>query len=582
MTQKTWDRGTSPASDTLKFTKTLTWNKDSAPASVVEGSTTLNYVYDTAGRPSQFKNGSTQLTGWTYTSNTSTIATRTDGTANTNSFGYDWARRVTSITATAGTFSGTGTVSRTYRLDGTLATQAFPSSITETLSYDPVKRPTGISLGVAGSLSQSFDRAGRVISEGRTLTGISGDAGGGTQSFFYDNLSRLGSSNGPSTTSRGYQYDLDGNRTQRVQNSTTTTNFTYDRADTAINQTIGATTRTFTYDRYGNLTQAPDANSAYSIYGFDEANRLTSITPPTGGAVTFTVDPLDRHASRLVSGSTTDNYGYVGPAETAWQTGATTTTSALLDNDGSRLAVKTGTGGVAWLIFDLHGSAVALCTAGTSTVSDAYRYDGYGERIGASGASLNPWQYRGLLNIGSDSLTWALLDMGARDYAPQLGTFTQWDSVQGKAANPLSMNRYLYALANPATLIDPDGHKACEMDPCNEGDTAHDYPNGATPKIVPKHKNTNTSCTTPGCGKANTGGGGGGGGGAGQDPPFTGLNPWALQADPTVVDALDRGGDACWRSGLNDPDCQTYTELQEWLQANQDLYCNWHRAECDA
>ncbi|HET9851993.1 MAG TPA: hypothetical protein VFP56_05745, partial [Candidatus Limnocylindrales bacterium] len=45
-------------------------------------------------------------------------------------------------------------------------------------------------------------------------------------------------------------------------------------------------------------------------------------------------------------------------------------------------------------------------------------------------------------------------------YSPQLGTFTQQDSVQGSAANPASMNRFLYAHANPATLIDPDGHRA--------------------------------------------------------------------------------------------------------------------------
>jgi hypothetical protein len=48
--------------------------------------------------------------------------------------------------------------------------------------------------------------------------------------------------------------------------------------------------------------------------------------------------------------------------------------------------------------------------------------------------------------------------MVARDYSPATGTFTSLDSVQGGAANPLTMNRYLYALANPATLVDPDGH----------------------------------------------------------------------------------------------------------------------------
>jgi hypothetical protein len=54
--------------------------------------------------------------------------------------------------------------------------------------------------------------------------------------------------------------------------------------------------------------------------------------------------------------------------------------------------------------------------------------------------------------------------MAARDYSPHLGTFTQQDSYQGSAANPASMNRFLYAHANPTTLIDPDGHRALEAD----------------------------------------------------------------------------------------------------------------------
>jgi RHS repeat-associated protein len=116
------------------------------------------------------------------------------------------------------------------------------------------------------------------------------------------------------------------------------------------------------------------------------------------------------------------------------------------------------------VVFDLHGSVAALCTAGTTTLTDAYRYDGWGQTIAtypSSGATANPWKYRGLLGIDPSSSSDKLYDMGARDYAPGTGTFTQLDSVQGQAINPMTMNRFLYALANPATLIDPDGHNAC-------------------------------------------------------------------------------------------------------------------------
>jgi hypothetical protein len=114
------------------------------------------------------------------------------------------------------------------RLDGLLAGQSFAASLTETLAYDAVKRPTSISLGSAGSISQTFDRAGNVTSDGRSLaiSGASGDAVSGTQAFSYDGSSRLTGSTGLALA-RSYQYDLDGNRTRRVEGSVTT-DLTYD------------------------------------------------------------------------------------------------------------------------------------------------------------------------------------------------------------------------------------------------------------------------------------------------------------------------------------------------------------------
>jgi RHS repeat-associated protein len=65
-----------------------------------------------------------------------------------------------------------------------------------------------------------------------------------------------------------------------------------------------------------------------------------------------------------------------------------------------------------------------------------------------------------------DPLGTPIYDMSARMYLPGSGTFTSLDSVMGSAQNPLSMNRFLYAEANPATLIDPTGHVACGIGNC--------------------------------------------------------------------------------------------------------------------
>jgi hypothetical protein len=106
-----------------------------------------------------------------------------DGITGTSTFAYDWAKRLTTTTLPSGFASGS--VSQTWRLDGLLKTKAWPSSDTATLAYDAAKRPTTLSFGVAGWLSQGYDRDGNVTSEARSLTSVSGLAGSGTQSFSY-------------------------------------------------------------------------------------------------------------------------------------------------------------------------------------------------------------------------------------------------------------------------------------------------------------------------------------------------------------------------------------------------------------
>ena len=93
-----------------------------------------------------------------------------------------------------------------------------------------------------------------------------------------------------------------------------------------------------------------------------------------------------------------------------------------------------------------------------TAVTDALRYDGYGVTIDADGGFGSPWKFQGALDVAPGSEP--LYDIGARLYPPSLGSWTSLDTVTGGAQDPLSMNRFLYAEANPATLIDPTGHYA--------------------------------------------------------------------------------------------------------------------------
>ncbi len=129
---------------------------------------------------------------------------------------------------------------------------------------------------------------------------------------------------------------------------------------------------------------------------------------------------------------------------------------------GERVGAKAGST-VNWLLPDLHGSVAATLSSSESTVTSATRYDAWGGTVatgaaGGTAAGDKAWKYQGRLDVSPSGLSAPLYDAGARLYAPGTAAFTSLDTYAGSAQDPLSMNRWLYAEANPATLTDPTGH----------------------------------------------------------------------------------------------------------------------------
>ncbi len=253
-----------PTGATLRSTWTTTYNAngDPQPASLAfdgragynetagtaldEGTDTVSYTYDAAtGWLDQVRRGGTILTDYAYNSD-GTVASRVDGATGTVTFGRDWAARVTSVAHP--TF---GTVNLAYRLDGLLAARALPGSAgTDSVGYDPARRPVRIDRTGGDFLARTYDRVGDVTSESRGLAGIAGDAGSRTQTFGYDDLRRVTGSAGLAATT-AYAYDRSGNRTSATAGPTTTT-YAYDRTDALTSQTIaGGPTTAFAYDTSG-------------------------------------------------------------------------------------------------------------------------------------------------------------------------------------------------------------------------------------------------------------------------------------------------------------------------------------------
>ena len=426
---------------------------------------TLDQTYDTLGRPDQVKRSTTVLTDYAWNADGTLASRLDDGIATATTFGYDWADRL--VSANLPDDFSTAVPTFAWRADGLIKSRSFDTGAAVTFAYDRAKRPTEIAKG-SDWLRQTYDRDGNVTSESRSLW-ASGDAATGTQTFTYDDLNRVEGSTGL-TASRSYSYDLNGNRKSKTIGGTTTT-YGYDRTDQL--SSINASVFTATHTIYGDLTsKREDSDGSTTSFLYDLGGKLTKIDRSgTSGDANFTFDALSRLKNRTI-GSTTDTYSYLGTSEvvTAIEYNAGLSgpeIMSVVDALGNRLGVDGGAT-MNWLLPDLHGSVAASLSANEATFVNAVRYDAWGETIttgdeGGTAVGANYWKYQGRLDISNPAIE-PLYDMSARFYSPNLGAFSQLDSVMGSAQNPRSMNRFLYAHANPATLIDPTGHKTEEND----------------------------------------------------------------------------------------------------------------------
>ena len=87
------------------------------------------------------------------------------------------------------------------------------------------------------------------------------------------------------------------------------------------------------------------------------------------------------------------------------------------------------------------------------TAADAYSEDAASEPT----EDYNPFGYV----AGYTDKATGLVKFGTRYYAPQLATWTQRDSEEGAALNPLTQNAYLYAGQDPSGKTDESGRVWC-------------------------------------------------------------------------------------------------------------------------
>ena len=392
-------------------------------------------------------------------------------------------------------------------------TEANPSTLTETLSYNIRDQLTGLSSSVFNmSLRYHEPTLGSVPKYNGSVSEWEWNHGAGTEtnawSLSYDGVGRL-------TDARRF---AGGAQT----NSFSERSITYDRNSNAL-----------TLTRYGENAATPDEILAYSYNGNLLRNISNSGTSGGGGSFThdtngnltrdglstLDIDYNDRNlTSRISSGGATlaeyeyladgsklraldgggNGYQYRGSliyTQTAGQTGSPAITLDCAVTSAGRIVRENTADGsstykVQHYLRDHLGSVRAVIDGDTGTVIEASDYYPFGKRIQvtapvsepvggsqyasepavapvapatsvASTSSPNRWRFSGKEDQSFLGASIPLLDFGARMYNPAIARWT--------AADPLSekyygISPYVYCLGNPISIIDPNGMDIWTMD----------------------------------------------------------------------------------------------------------------------
>ncbi|MEO6627016.1 MAG: RHS repeat-associated core domain-containing protein, partial [Aquihabitans sp.] len=235
------------------------------------------------------------------------------------------------------------------------------------------------------------------------------------------------------------------------------TSYCYDYADKLLS-TNDASVGTINYDGHGNTT---------GIYGetrsYDSADRHTAtVKGPT--SVTYTRDGSDRlierNATTTPGTPEVERFGFTSDSDSP---------DLVLDGTGAIIERQIGlpggasvslrNGSQAWSLPNMHGDTVVITDVAGVTAGVTTTYDPYGQSTGqpvvdnSSGSYDYGWlgeHQRGLEHQTGLAPT---IEMGARQYDPNLGRFLEVDPVEGGSAND-----YDYVNGDPTNANDLDGH----------------------------------------------------------------------------------------------------------------------------
>jgi len=431
----------------------------SGPCGTTANNHQLYYTYDLGGNLHTSTDGSMPLS-----------------TATTSNYNLSAAGELISMSSTVGP-NGTSSpiIAWTYNGPFGPTTTYYGDALYYAVNTDTLGRPAGGWLYEANTVIYG-NWAGW---SGNRITQLSdtGPTGGGiTESLGYDAVNRLTSTSitsgtGPSFT---WTYDRWGNRW--TQSYTGTLGTTFSQSFSSANNRINS--GGYIYDTAGNLTY--DGNCYYTYDA--EGNILTVYNCNTGTPATYVYNALNQRVRTVVGSATTDFvFDASGERVSEWNAATHAQLQGSYYWKGKPLAYYTtaaDTTAKAGIHFE-HQNYLGtermrtMPTGPYNSSSPNYAVEAtfadqpFGDNK-QTFPPVPPIPAVSETNIDNDANHYAFLDTD-KETATDHADFRQYSNAQGRwmapdpydgsydPFNPQSLNRYVYAMNSPLSLLDPSG-----------------------------------------------------------------------------------------------------------------------------
>ncbi|WP_162870102.1 DUF6531 domain-containing protein [Kitasatospora cineracea] len=379
------------ATDPLGHTTTYGYDADGQLTTVTDPlSHATTYGYDSEGNRTTI----TDTAGKTWTSTfdwAGDPTSTTDPLGNKTTTAYDKNKRPLTVVSARGNATGANPASFTttfgYDVAGNRTTVKDALGNTTTTAYDAANRPTSVTDPLGRTTSTAYDAAGRVV----TVTDPTGavtsngwntvndrtsrtDANNHTTTFTFDAVHRLATTTDPLGHTTTYGYDPEGHTTTVTDGRGQTTTAGYDPRGLPTGTTYSDSTAPITkaYDAAGRVTSVTDATGTRTL-GYDNADRLLSITAPGGGTgFTYTYDTRGSVKSRTYPDGESLTYGYDDDGRQTQLTADGASTSYGYDDAGNltTTTLPTANGYTENRTYDNVGRISAIAsTKGTTTLA---------------------------------------------------------------------------------------------------------------------------------------------------------------------------------------------------------------------